>query len=409
MSNYSKITDFAAKDALSTGNPAKIVKGTEIDDELVAISGAVSSKADLSGPTFTGTTTAAALTVSGAATVGGAFTVSGASVMQAVTATGIVADTLTLDSGIVFEGATEDAYETTLTITDPTADRTITFPDKTGTVALTTDIDTTSITTASGTYSASSSTTITVSMSSHGRLVGDLVYLNFTSGTATDGEFTIASIINANSYTVTHGTSITTSGSVTQYYSTLGQIRLASPAEILAGTNTNKAITPYAYQTTKLGDITAVATTSGTAVDFTGIPPWVRRITVVFNAVSTSSTSPLIIQIGSSGTVETSSYTGVSHVLGGSSVDNAVMSTGFLATTLTAYTAASASFSGTYVITNISSNIWVATCIMSSPVAPYSYVASGTKTLSGELDIVRVTTVNGTNTFDAGLINILYE
>lgn len=58
MSNYSKVTDFAAKDSLSTGNPAKIVKGVEIDDELTAISGAVASKADLAGPTFTGTPSA---------------------------------------------------------------------------------------------------------------------------------------------------------------------------------------------------------------------------------------------------------------------------------------------------------------------------------------------------------------
>lgn len=55
MTDYNKVTDFAAKDALSTGNPAKIVKGTEIDDELVAISGAVASKADKASPTFTGT------------------------------------------------------------------------------------------------------------------------------------------------------------------------------------------------------------------------------------------------------------------------------------------------------------------------------------------------------------------
>lgn len=55
MSNYSKVTDFAAKDELSTGNPSKIVKGTEIDDELTAISGAIATKADLAGPTFTGT------------------------------------------------------------------------------------------------------------------------------------------------------------------------------------------------------------------------------------------------------------------------------------------------------------------------------------------------------------------
>lgn len=55
MSNYSKLTDFAAKDALSTGNPSKIVKGTEIDDELSAISTAIATKADLASPTFTGT------------------------------------------------------------------------------------------------------------------------------------------------------------------------------------------------------------------------------------------------------------------------------------------------------------------------------------------------------------------
>lgn len=55
MTDYTKTTDFASKDALSTGNPAKIVKGTEIDDELVAISGAVASKADKASPTFTGT------------------------------------------------------------------------------------------------------------------------------------------------------------------------------------------------------------------------------------------------------------------------------------------------------------------------------------------------------------------
>ena len=414
MSNYSKITDFAAKDALSTGNPAKIVKGTEIDDELVAISGAVASKANTAAPTFTGTTTVAdfiasgTTSITGATTVGGALTVSGASSLQAVTATGIVADTLTLDSAIVFEGATEDAYETTITFTDPTADRTLTFPDKTGTVALTTDIDTTSITTASGTYSASGSTTITVSMSSHGRLAGDLVYLNFTSGTAAEGEFTIASIINTNSYTVTHGTSITTSGNVTQYYSTLGQIRLASPAEILAGTNTNKAITPYAYQTTKLGARTAVATTSGTAVDFTDIPSWAKRITVVFSSVSPTTTSPFIVQIGS-GTVETSSYAGTCHYLSGSGVANLSMSTGFLLTYNTGTTELTGSYSGALILTNISSNIWVATATLNNSTNQASFLISGTKTLSGALDTVRVTSVSGTNTFDAGLVNILYE
>ena len=65
MSNYTKSTDFAVKDSLSTGNPSKLVKGTEIDTEFSAIQSAVNSKADKANPTFTGTITAAALTVSG--------------------------------------------------------------------------------------------------------------------------------------------------------------------------------------------------------------------------------------------------------------------------------------------------------------------------------------------------------
>ena len=55
MSNYSKTTDFAAKDSLSTGNANKIVKGTEINDEFSAIQTAVNSKADVNSPTLTGT------------------------------------------------------------------------------------------------------------------------------------------------------------------------------------------------------------------------------------------------------------------------------------------------------------------------------------------------------------------
>jgi hypothetical protein len=55
MSNYTKLTDFASKDSLSTGNAAKIVKGQEIDDEFEAIETAVGTKADLASPTFTGT------------------------------------------------------------------------------------------------------------------------------------------------------------------------------------------------------------------------------------------------------------------------------------------------------------------------------------------------------------------
>lgn len=73
MSNYTKATDFAVKDSLASGTPAKIVKGTEIDSEFNSISSAVNSKADKANPAFTGTATAVDLTVTGTfdATVNG--------------------------------------------------------------------------------------------------------------------------------------------------------------------------------------------------------------------------------------------------------------------------------------------------------------------------------------------------
>lgn len=65
MSNYTKATDFAVKDSLATGNPGKLVKGTEIDTEFNAIASAVNSKADKASPALTGTATAVNLTVTG--------------------------------------------------------------------------------------------------------------------------------------------------------------------------------------------------------------------------------------------------------------------------------------------------------------------------------------------------------
>ena len=71
MSNYSKLTDFAAKDTLPSGNSGKIVKGSEIDDEFNAIATAVATKANTASPTFTGTVSIP--TLDGATINGGTF------------------------------------------------------------------------------------------------------------------------------------------------------------------------------------------------------------------------------------------------------------------------------------------------------------------------------------------------
>ena len=90
MSNYSKTTDFAAKDALATGNANKIVKGTEIDDEFDAIQTAVNTKADVNNTTFTGTTTIPSVNCNGGAIDA---TVIGADTAAAVTGTIVTGST----------------------------------------------------------------------------------------------------------------------------------------------------------------------------------------------------------------------------------------------------------------------------------------------------------------------------
>jgi hypothetical protein len=70
MSNYTKTTNFTAKDTLPTGNAAKIIKGADFDTEFDALVTAVASKADTANPTFTGTVTIPTLNVSGTLTAG---------------------------------------------------------------------------------------------------------------------------------------------------------------------------------------------------------------------------------------------------------------------------------------------------------------------------------------------------
>jgi hypothetical protein len=147
---------------------------------------------------------------------------------------------------------------------------------------------------------------------------------------------------------------------------------------------------------------TAVASTSGTSIDFTSIPSWVKRITVMFNGVSTSGTSFKQIQIGA-GSVVTTGYAGSASVMS-AAVGTTSFTTGFGIRS----NAAADSISGISIITNISGNTWVCSTNTSNSTTETS-VASGILALGGTLDRVRITTVNGTDTFDAGSINILYE
>jgi len=148
---------------------------------------------------------------------------------------------------------------------------------------------------------------------------------------------------------------------------------------------------------------TSQASTSGTSIDFTSIPSWVKRVTVMFNGVSTNGTSNLLAQIGA-GSVTTSGYTSAAVQM--STSNNIANSTaGYL---LTGALAAAITYSGHLVVTNLTGNVWVASSTLAGATSNNNS-AAGSITLSGTLDRVRITTVNGTDTFDAGSINILYE
>jgi len=152
---------------------------------------------------------------------------------------------------------------------------------------------------------------------------------------------------------------------------------------------------------------TSVASTSGTSIDFTSIPSYVKRVTVMFNGVSTTSTSVVQIQLGDSGGVETSGYTAmVSNVQTTPNTTRGVTaSSGFL---IQHANSSAESIQGAVIFSLFESNTWVAQGTLYGTTTGLNS-ASGSKTLSGTLDRIRITTVNGTDTFDAGSINIMYE
>jgi hypothetical protein len=151
---------------------------------------------------------------------------------------------------------------------------------------------------------------------------------------------------------------------------------------------------------------TAVASTSGTSIDFTSIPSWVKRITVMFAGVSTSGTSIPLVQLGA-GSVTTTGYVSSSARLQDSSAVSVANSTaGFVIPLANA----SNVFSGAIQFTNVTGNTWVGQGVLSTAlVSPFSMPISGLIALGGTLDRVRITTTGGTDTFDLGSINILYE
>jgi hypothetical protein len=205
---------------------------------------------------------------------------------------------------------------------------------------------------------------------------------------STSGSVTLSSPAVSGTTTLTLPT---TSGTVVT--TATGQT-LTSP--VIAGTPTGVGV---------LTSGTSVASTSGTSIDFTGIPSWVKRITVMFSGMSTSGTSSHLVQLGTSGGIQATGYVGgACRLFQTLSIAVNNFTTGFGDNS----DASATLYHGPIIINNVSGNIWVASGNIGHSVNTFSVLAGGV-TLSGTLDRVRITTVNGTDTFDAGSINILYE
>ena len=178
---------------------------------------------------------------------------------------------------------------------------------------------------------------------------------------------------------------------------TSGTLTVSAP--LVAGSNT--LTLPAATGTISLlTQATSVASTSGTSIGFTGIPSWAKRITVMFSGVSSNGSSDFLIQLGDSGGIENTGYVSQSlfSTNASSSTSGFVIRNG-----LSTYV-----FSGHITITNLSSNIWIESQVLTGG-SSVAFYGGGTKELSATLDRIRITTVNGTDTFDAGSINIMYE
>lgn len=146
---------------------------------------------------------------------------------------------------------------------------------------------------------------------------------------------------------------------------------------------------------------------SGTSVAFTGIPSWVKRITVMLNGVSTNGTSLPQIQLGTgaSPTYTTSGYLGSTSDVA-TTVGTTQHSSGFL---LQAAGSAANVIQGVVTLNNMTGNTWIAFGVNARSNTIVTNPISGAIPLAAVLTAVRVTTVNGTDTFDAGSINIFYE
>jgi len=185
----------------------------------------------------------------------------------------------------------------------------------------------------------------------------------------------------------------------------VGAVELATTAEVQTGTDTTRAITPDALRQGALVRGTAQSTTFGTVKEFTGIPSWVKRITVMFSGVSVTGTDSVLVQLGYSAGYLTSGYVSSAVGTNGTGGGTASSTFGFIIRAA----GATGTLSGHMLITNITSTSWVSSHTLKTDNSGVVNIGGGdVVALGGALDRIRLT-LSGSDTFDAGTVNIIYE
>ena len=208
-----------------------------------------------------------------------------------------------------------------------------------------------------------------------------------TALTITEGDLVIVRFSGI--LTLTHGSSLILSG---------GQSITTYDGLVMAFVGEASSVVREVSRNVPISIKSSVASTSGATIDFTGIPSWANRIIVTLSSVSTNGTSQPLLQIGDSGGVEATSYTCGSAI--GASQTNYTTGWGIFAAN------AANVIHATYILTRVTGDTWGCGMTFGLSSSANAGVVGGSKTLSGTLDRVRMTTVNGTDTYDAGIISI---
>jgi hypothetical protein len=219
----------------------------------------------------------------------------------------------------------------------------------------------------------------------------------FTGGVTQTGSSTAASFIPTGATVPANGMYLSAANTLNLATNSTNRMTIASDGSVTAGATTNFMLVSGTALTSPFA--------TATGPEFTGIPSWVKRITLMCSSLSPSSTANMLIQLGST-TYTTTGYRGVGQNWGPTSTTTTSYTTGFGIGNTTG--TAADSFNGLFTISLLGSNLWTCSGSVGRDNSNLGSATAGAVTLSGTLDRIRFY-IDGTATFDAGTINIQYE